>query len=699
MCDNVWGTTVSEPILVVDLGTSGTRAALVVGEQVNLITEPGGGATWPSSICLDDAGHLVGTAAELRKRTLPRRYIEGPRRALDAQASMRLDDREISGVEALATFLRAIRAEATLIHGGPIDRVSLTVPAEYQPGDPRRELMDSVGKAAGFTDTELLPDSVAAALDPDVSDNLPAGALVVVCDLGTNWKTGLVQVYGSHTTLLSQRSSTAGHHLDAMLINDLRERAQSWLEPLLAAPGDAGLRAYYEMIDFIRQLKHQLGSGAEEVTDHLTALSPPYQLSRSRLAAFADPSLRWLVESCHALVNERGMTFADIAAVVLAGGGARLPLAAPALLDGLGFRDGAYANPLRRSGEPELAVLRGAARYAAGANARVVPAERPRWQMEPLTWDIPGGYGRLQRWTVEEGGTFAAGAVVAQVRTADERVFDLAVARAGTLVSHRVGTGAVIGPVLVAAAARDAGVALDHPPSRRLHLESRGSWQLHADRQLLVEITRAPSVRLRALLDGALINEFRPDAGIDPTTRGRVYRDPDDLLCLVGWDADGWFSVWEIETGKLNARFRDPGGPYRVLVDETSWRLATEGASRGVGLRRRATATLWDLRTGGRIERLTDENWRQQHAGYAESSRHDVFGTSVVTTDGHLRATSVPHESTSVVVLSDTSTDNEMFRVRGSAGHQARVGFSTDGRYLLVNWESEERSLVDVYDV
>ncbi|WP_212826830.1 Hsp70 family protein [Polymorphospora rubra] len=690
----------SEPILVVDLGTSGTRAALVDGDQITLVKEPGGGPTWPSAICLDDAGPVVGNAAELLKRTLPRRYIEGPRRALDAQASMRLDDREISGVDLLILFVTVLRAEAARLLGQPPQRLSLTVPADYQPGDSRRDLMIAIGEAAGFTDVELLPDAVAAALDPNVSDNLPAGALVLVCDLGTNWTVGLVQVYGSHTTLLSQRGNAAGHHIDAQLISDLRERAQDWLEPLLVAPGDPGLRAYYEMIDFIRQLKHQLSGGGEEVVDHLTALSPPHRLTRDRLTAIVTPALHWLVESCHALVGEQNLTLADVAAVVLAGGGARLQMVVPAMLDGLGFRDGTTAHPLRRSGEPELAVLRGAARYAAGAAARVIPAERPRWQIEPLTWDIPGGVGRLQHWLVAEGAPFAAGEPVARIRTAEDQVFDLTVARSGTLVAHRSAAGQLVGRVMVAGAARDRGGMPPDAPNRRLHLESRGFWQLHADRQLLVECTRAPSVRLRSLLDGAVLGDFRPEVGIDPTTRGRVFLDPDGRFCLVGWDADGWFSVWEVETGKLNTRFRDPGGPFKVLVDETGWRLATEGGSRGVGLRRRAATTLWDLRTGSRLERLTDENWRRQHPGFAELSARDGFGTTVTSPDGQLRAgTSQVPNGSPVVFLHDTATDQELFRLRGSAGHQGRVGFSTDSRCLLVNWESEERSLVDVYDV
>lgn len=682
----------AEPILVVDVGTLATRVALVVGDRSGLIREPGGSYVWPSSVCVDDAGYLVGTAAERRKRAAPRRYIDGPRRAVDAQASMWLENREVTGGEALTAYLRAVHAEAQQQYGALITRLALTVPAGYQPGDPRRDVMIAAATAAGFLDVELIADAVAVALDPETGGGLPAGGLVLVCDLGATWTVALVQVRGNHTTLLAQETTPAGRDLDALLIDDLRTEGRAWLEPLLAAPGDAGLRAYYEAIDFVRRLKHQLAD-AEEVADHLTPVASPYRLTREWLAAFADPALRWLVASCQNVVASAGVGPADLSAVVLAGGSARLPMIEPTL-HGLGHH-------VRRAAEPELAVARGAARWSVGALTRAVPADPSRWRIEPISWDVPGGQGQLVRWLVAEGQTYPAGETVAQVRTADERVFDLVAPQSGTLLAHRAAAGDRVGPVLVAAAAKAPKALAEHPPAHRQQLAVAGSWLLTPDRKRLLECDRAGrQVRFRSIADGTVTHEFVPEQTGAATRGGRVFVGPDGRLCLVAWDAEGWISVWDVETSTLTTRFRDPSGPDRVLVNEAQWRLAAEAEGKSVGRYRRPLITIWDLRTGGRVDKVNDDAWARRHPGYASWSASDGFGTTVASPDGQLRAATLEaSDGTAVLLVHDIATEHEVFRAHGTPRLRALAGFSADGRHLLANWESDDRSLVDVWDI
>lgn len=684
----------AEPILVVDVGTSAARVALVVGDQSALLREPGTGRlVWPSSVCLDDAGYLVGTAAERRKRAIPRRYIDGPRRAVDAQASMWLEGREVTGGEALGAYLTAVRGEARQQYGADIDRVTLTTPASYGVGDPRRDVLTAAGEMAGFSDVELLSSAVAAALDPETGGGLPSGALVLACVLGATWTVSLVQVRGNHTAQLAQETSAAGHDLDALLINDLRSEGRAWLEPLLAAPGDAGLRAYYEAIDFVRRLKHQLAD-ADEVTDHLTPIAPPYRLTREWLAAFAEPALRWLAASCHAVLTAAGATPADVTAVVLAGGGARLPMVEPALR-------GALGHPVRRAVEPELAVARGAARWSVGALSRAVQAERPSWRVEPVAWDIPGGRGELVRWLVPEGQPYPAGAVVARVRVPDDRVFDLVAPQAGTLLAHRATAGHQVGPVLVASAAKTPKTLAEHAPPLEHRLEVAGSWLLTPDRQRLVECDGAGRyVRYRSVGDAAVTAEFVPEPGGAAPVGGRVFVGPDGRLCLIAWDAEGWFSVWDIDTGKLGTRFRDTGGAFDVRVNEVEWRLATETEGKAVGRYRRSTITIWDLRTGERIDKVSDEAWTRRHPDYSGRSRTQGFATTVASPDGQLRAAMLEASDGSwVLLVHDIATEQEVFRAHEMPGRRALAGFSADGRHLLANWESEGRSLVDVWHV
>src|SRR5690606_19352547 len=121
--------------------------------------------------------------------------------------------------------------------------------------------------------------------------------------------------------------------------------------------------------------------------------------------------------------------------------------------------------------------------------------------------------------------------------------------------------------------------------------------------------------------DAVLLHEFRPrfeevfersgrEAG--SPRRGRVFLNPAGRLALVAWDRTGAFSVWDVRTGEGTTTSRDPSQPSKVLVNEPQWRLSTEGEDSGsAGRYRRSIATIWDLATGRRLERFTDD-WHRR---------------------------------------------------------------------------------------
>ncbi len=680
----------TEPILVVDFGTSGTAAALVLGNQVRLVKEPASGqARWPSSVCLDGDGFVIGTVAERRKRSLPRRYVDGPRRAVDADASIWLGDLEITGREALVAYLVAIKGDAERFYGGQVDRLTLTVPAGYQVPDPRREQLIAIGEEAGFRDVELVTDAVCAVLDPESAAVVPDGALVFVCDLGSTWCVTLARRQGDEVIPLESETSAAGRELDAHLINGLRVDGQAWLEPLLRAEGDAGLRAYYEAVDFVRRLKHQL-SDSVEVEDHLTPLAPPFRLNRGWLEAVVDPSLRWIITTCRALVSRAGVAQEELAGVIAVGGAARMPVVAP-------FLHSALSLPVRCPVEPELAVVRGAATWAMSAAARVVPAELPKWRVEPLAWEIPGGRARLLRWLVAEGEAYPAGARLAQIGTLDDRVFDLTAVHEGTLLDQRVRTGQVVETTLVAAASKSSAALADDPPAKAYELSAAGAWLLSPDGRVLVEcVETTGELRFHQIADGAETGRFRPEPGDGRPYQGRAYVGPDGRLALVVWDDEGRFSTWDVESGRSLSRFQDGGGPHKVLVNEALWRLTAEGQGKvSAGRYQRTVTTMWDLRTGARIEKLTDSDWQRRHPGFHARSMRDGFAVKVDSPDGRLRAIG----DNGIVTLREATTDRELFRTAQPQARAVRTAFSADGRHLLASWDLGERSRVDVWEI
>ena len=157
----------SKAILAVDFGTSTSSAALVAnGETIPIREASSGSWSWPSAVYRDGDALLVGTLAERRKQVRPAMYRAEFKRDFGQDVPVILGDQGFP-VEALVTeLISALREEAERVHGAPIDRAMLTIPASYGPADPRRDLMIGAAEAAGFTVVELIPEPVAAALAP-----------------------------------------------------------------------------------------------------------------------------------------------------------------------------------------------------------------------------------------------------------------------------------------------------------------------------------------------------------------------------------------------------------------------------------------------------------------------------------------------------------------------------------------------------
>lgn len=395
-------------------------------------------------------------------------------------------------------------------------------------------------------------------------------------------------------------------------------------------------------------------------------------------------ALRWVVDSSRKLAADAG---AELAAAVISGGWAQHR----GVIDHL---QRALALPTRPAVEPELAGVRGVVRWAASTGRRI-PADPPRWRVEPMSWRIPGGQARVVRWLVEPNSPYPAGAGLARVRTADDRVFDLTATSDGVLLGHPVPAGAPVRGALLAPVAPAVGTAVYHPPPHRHRWSASGGWLLTP--RLLVEWDATGRyVQTRDLRDGAVAGVFQPDLGGYSPHSALVRVDPDGKFCLLAWDANGEFAVWDIAGASLRTRFRGPAGASRILVNEGRWRLAAEVPdSVSVGRYRRTAVTFWDLATGRRLDKVVADDWRRRYPGYADRSGADRFVTEAASPDLRLRALATDR----TVTVSETGTDREVFSSTHESPCHARTAFSADGRFLLALWQADDRSTVDVWSL
>ncbi|QJT05934.1 Hsp70 family protein [Streptomyces asoensis] len=423
-------TSARSPVLVVDLGTTSSSAVVASADGQHHLLKHTDGITrhdWlPTAVLLDQDTFLVGWQAYERRGDDPALYRTEFKPDIGSAVPIPFGRSSFPAATLVTAVLAHIREIAAEL--GPVpERVLLTVPAETTHA--RRDAMVGAGRAAGFDDVDLLPEPVAAAYAPTLGGDWQRGDLVLVYDFGGGtFDAALVRIGDRTHEILGQQSLLTGHggrDIDAALMADLRPAADRWLT---ADPTREDIRHRLDRrtADAAVALKHRL-STAERATAEIALDIPTQWVSRDRLHDIAMPVLAGTVACCRALISQAGATLDQIAAVVLVGGSTRLRMAAAYVEKELGL-------PVRRTADPTLAVVHGAARWAGLTAGGGMTGEAPTELEYPLRWPIPAGEARLERWLVAEHGTYPAGAALARVRLTDNTLHDLCAPREGRIV-------------------------------------------------------------------------------------------------------------------------------------------------------------------------------------------------------------------------------------------------------------------------
>jgi molecular chaperone DnaK len=419
-----------EPILVIDFGTTYSCAALVVGHQVELIHEPSSGLLgWPSSVLVDGSEILVGSLAESRKRVRASFYRSEIKRYLSLGKSPDIDGQEYRPEYLVSKVLAAFRREAESVYGGPITHAVLTKPAAYRPGDHRNDQMISAGEAAGFPVVELLPEPVAAAFSAPAGERFAPGSLVLVYDWGGGtFDAALVHIGAGDGEAVDSEALPycGGVDIDEAVAQFICSRDEE-LSTLFTS-GDRGRVAVLDLADRMKRELSERPDSLQEVMGIEAALTV------AEFETIAEPFVARTVECCHALLAAAEHAPEDLDAVFMAGGSSKIPLVSRAL-------EAAFGMAPRAARDRELAVVRGAALWASRSESRSISSAFRAANVEPLSWDIPGGTGTLIDWLVAEKEKYPAGAALARVRLPDGPLVSLKGRSASVLLGQHARPG------------------------------------------------------------------------------------------------------------------------------------------------------------------------------------------------------------------------------------------------------------------
>ena len=154
-------------IIGIDLGTSNSAAAVLVGGRPTIIPSAEGtslgGKAFPSYVAFTREGQaLVGEPARRQAVTNPEGTITGIKRKMGTDYKAKVYGKDYTPEEVSAQILRKIKKDAETYLGESIEKAVITVPAYFN--DNQRQATKDAGTIAGLDVVRIINEPTAAAL-------------------------------------------------------------------------------------------------------------------------------------------------------------------------------------------------------------------------------------------------------------------------------------------------------------------------------------------------------------------------------------------------------------------------------------------------------------------------------------------------------------------------------------------------------
>ncbi len=358
----------AEKVIGIDLGTTNSVVAVVIGGEPTIIPNPEGERITPSVVAFDGKEELVGAVAKRQallnpentvysvKRLMGRRYsealediqrlpykvVEGPNERVEIYIPA--VDRRFTPEEISAKILRYLKEAAESYLGEPVKKAVITVPAYFN--DAQRQATKDAGTIAGLEVMRILPEPTAAALAYGL-DKTEKTLKVAVYDLGGG--TFDISILELDQGVFEVKSTSGDTHLGG---DDFDRRIVEWLLEEFKRKTGVDLEGEPEAMQRLREAAER---AKKELSFKMeTAIKIPFLyekhhldvvLTRARLEAMTKDLVDRTIEICRMALEDAGLSPADIDEVILVGGQTRMPLVQRAVQDFFGRQPHKGINP------------------------------------------------------------------------------------------------------------------------------------------------------------------------------------------------------------------------------------------------------------------------------------------------------------------------------------------------------------------
>jgi len=324
-----------EKIIGIDLGTSNSAAAALIGGKPTIIPSAEGatqyGKAFPSYVAFTkDGQRLVGEPARRQAVTNPEHTISAIKRNMGTDYKVDVLGKQYTPQEISAFILQKIKKDAEAFLGETVNKAVITVPAYFN--DNQRTATKDAGTIAGLDVVRLVNEPTAASLAYGIDKAEDEELEILVFDFGGGTLDVTIMDFGGgvfEVRSTSGDTSLGGTDMDKAIMDHLaadfkRDTGVDLLNDDQAVQRlrEAAEKAKIELSTTLNSdINLPFITATAEGPKHLTAT-----LTRAKLEELVDPIIKKCSGPLEQAIKDAKMSNSDIDKIILVGGPTRMPV-------------------------------------------------------------------------------------------------------------------------------------------------------------------------------------------------------------------------------------------------------------------------------------------------------------------------------------------------------------------------------------
>lgn len=332
-----------EKILGIDLGTSNSEAAVMLGGKPTIIPSAEGatvaGKMFPSYVAFTEGGELlVGEPARRQAISNPEGTVTATKRKMGTDQIYRIHGKQYTPQQISAYLLQKIKRDAEAFLGEPVTKAVITVPAYFN--DNQRTATKDAGTIAGLEVVRLVNEPTAASM----AYGLDRGGeyKILVFDLGGGTLDVTIMEFGGGT--FSVLATSGDTQLGG---TDMDNAIYEWIASEFKKSDGIDVRNDKMAVNRVKEAAEKAKIELSTVIE--TEINLPYvsatqagpkhlsmKLTRSKLEQLVEPIISRCIHPFEQALKDANLTKDNIQKVILVGGPTRMPIVQKFIEDHVG---------------------------------------------------------------------------------------------------------------------------------------------------------------------------------------------------------------------------------------------------------------------------------------------------------------------------------------------------------------------------